>query len=405
MAEKRLKLVTVNTNFFGRVASTIRNVLVPTKIGVNTFIINMKRNSYIKAYKVLERAKEGYNQDRRAQAEEEFKEAYNEYLEAIDKYIMDSIYTKASTQNATKVEKKALSDYYKITTYKDNQYDEYKYKKQIFLLTLDNDLLKEKNKKVDNIFPEIYTNKQNTIYRNLLKNYSVRLLDNTSVNKDTKNAVYLSVFRTLEDYIKDVLPIEMKNSKTNKYNTIKSQYDAYRSYVGKLDEKESLEKNMLLLSMSRTLFTHSLPLGIVEKCYEKLLKDTRVLMVRNLKDKKTKSKNEAKIFSMIKLIVEEYNNKILSGKIYWDDKEEKAEVQKFWNSYKLALTEKEKDILLCQEELRLINKDIDEKLKNAQIKCYYIKKLRELGVRIVNGVSKKYTNKKFTRTINSEVNV
>lgn len=405
MAEKRLKLVTVNTNFFGKVASTIRNVLVPTKIGVNTFIINMKRNSYIKAYKVLERAKEGYNQDRRAQAEEEFKEAYNEYLEAIDKYIMDSIYTKASTQNATKVEKKALSDYYKITTYKDNQYDEYKYKKQIFLLTLDNDLLKEKNKKVDNIFPEIYTNKQNTIYRNLLKNYSVRLLDNTSVNKDTKNAVYLSVFRTLEDYIKDVLPIEMKNSKTNKYNTIKSQYDAYRSYVGKLDEKESLEKNMLLLSMSRTLFTHSLPLGIVEKCYEKLLKDTRVLMVRNLKDKKTKSKNEAKIFSMIKLIVEEYNNKILSGKIYWDDKEEKAEVQKFWNSYKLALTEKEKDILLCQEELRLINKDIDEKLKNAQIKCYYIKKLRELGVRIVNGVSKKYTNKKFTRTINSEVNV
>lgn len=398
MAEKRLKVVSANTNFFGRVASTIRNMLVPTKLGMNTFLINIKRTAFIKAYKALSKAKEGYNQTKREESEKIFKDTYNEYLEAIDKYIMDSIYTKASSGKATRIEKKALSDYYKITTYKQEQYDEYKYRKQIFLLTLDYEIQIEKNKKIDPKFEELYTEKQTLVYRNLLKNYSIRLVDNTSKSSGVKNDIFLSIFKTLNDYVKTILPLEIKNSRTSKYNSILPQYETYKSYVGKLDEKDNLEKKMLLLSMSRTLFTHSLPLGIVEKCYEKLIKDTRVLLLRNINTKK-----ETKVFGMIKLIVEEYNNKILVGKIYWEDKEEKKEVQKFWNSYKLALTEEEKDILLCLEEIRVLKKEQEAEAKNKEMIRFYIKKLKKMGVKFFFGYSTKYHNCKFTRFIQTNV--
>ena len=50
---------------------------------------------------------------------------------------MDSIYAKVRTDRANKIEKKALADYYKINTNKSEQYEEYKNKKQLFLLSLD----------------------------------------------------------------------------------------------------------------------------------------------------------------------------------------------------------------------------------------------------------------------------
>ena len=48
--------------------------------------------------------------------------------------------------------------------------------------------------------------------------------------------------------------------------------------VGKLDTKDNIEKNMILLGISRKLFTHSIPLIVAEQCYEKLLKDARILV-------------------------------------------------------------------------------------------------------------------------------
>ena len=397
MAERRLKVVTANSNFIGRVAGTIKKILVPTKLGVNNFLVTLKRSSYIKAYKTLEKIKEGNSKEKREIAEKELSIAYEEYLEAIDKYVMDSVYTKASSNNATKIEKKALSDYYKITTYKSEQYDEYKYRKQIFLLSLDYNIQKERYKKTESKYEELYAEKQTDVYRGLLKHYSIRLIDNTSKNSVIKNDVFLSIFRILNDYVMDILPLAIKYSKTKKYNSILPQYDAYKSYRGKLDEKENLEKKMLLLSLSRTLFTHSLPLGIVEKSYQKLISDTRILLVRSIGTKK-----EEKVFSMIKLIVEEFNNKILVGKIYWEDKEEKKEVQEFWNKYKQAKTEKERDILLCLEELRTIAKETT-KLANKDIKKYYKNKLKTYGARIVNGYVKREETKIFKRTINEEI--
>ena len=269
---KTLKIITTNTNFIGRVATTIRNILVPTKIGINSFLISMKRRAYIKADKILEKVKEVPSKSQREEAERKYNIAYEEYLEAIDKYIMDSIYAKVRTDRATKVEKKALADYYKINTNKSEQYEEYKNKKQLFLLSLDYKVLKASGKKIDEKYEELYAIKETKIYRNLLKNYSVRLADNRLISNEKKNGIYMEIFRSLAEYVKEILLLEMKHSKVNKYGKIQGEIDKYNSYLGKLDEKDNLERTIILLNLSRTLFTHSLPMPVIEECFRKIIK-------------------------------------------------------------------------------------------------------------------------------------
>ena len=269
---KTLKIITTNTNFIGRVATTIRNILVPTKIGMNSFLISMKRRAYIKADKILEKVKEVPSKSQREEAERKYNIAYEEYLEAIDKYIMDSIYAKVRTDRATKIEKKALADYYKINTNKSEQYEEYKNKKQLFLLSLDYKVLKASGKKIDEKYEELYAIKETKIYRNLLKNYSVRLADNRLISNEKKNGIYMEIFRSLAEYVKEILPLEMKHSKVNKYSKIQPEIDKYNSYLGKLDEKDNLERTIILLNLSRTLFTHSLPMPVIEECFRKIIK-------------------------------------------------------------------------------------------------------------------------------------
>ena len=286
---KTLKIITTNTNFIGRVATTIRNILVPTKIGMNSFLISMKRRAYIKADKILEKVKEVPSKSQREEAERKYNIAYEEYLEAIDKYIMDSIYAKVRTDRATKIEKKALADYYKINTNKSEQYEEYKNKKQLFLLSLDYKVLKASGKKIDEKYEELYAIKETKIYRNLLKNYSVRLADNRLISNEKKNGIYMEIFRSLAEYVKEILPLEMKHSKVNKYAKIQGEIDKYNSYLGKLDEKDNLERTIILLNLSRTLFTHSLPMPVIEECFRKIIKRYKNTFNEYYKWKKRKS--------------------------------------------------------------------------------------------------------------------
>ena len=55
---------------------------------------------------------------------------------------MDSIYKKVKNNTATDFEKNALSKYYGVISLKENEYVEYKYRKQKFLIELDNENVK-----------------------------------------------------------------------------------------------------------------------------------------------------------------------------------------------------------------------------------------------------------------------
>ena len=77
---------------------------------------------------------EKYKED---EQEKKYDLAYTAYLEALDKYVMDSIYKKVKNNTATEFEKDALSRYYEVTSLKEKEYMDYKYRKQKYLIELD----------------------------------------------------------------------------------------------------------------------------------------------------------------------------------------------------------------------------------------------------------------------------
>ena len=129
---------------------------------------------------------------------------------------------------------------------------------------------------------------------------------------------------------------------------------------------------MILLGLSRVLFTHSLPLVAAEQCYNKLLKDVRNLIVTS----KNANKKEETYQMLIKLI-EDYNVKLLSTKVYWDNSDERESYKKFWSKYSKSKDNEEKEILFLKRELSQI--DMSNK-NNIELRKFYKSKLVEFGV-------------------------
>ena len=134
MEEKSLRITGTSTTFFNKITRTLTKMLIPTQIGINGMLITLKRNSLLKAYENYMKDTEDYN---KKELEKKYDDAYTVYLEALDKYVMDSIYKKVKNNTATEFEKDALSRYYEVTSLKEKEYMEYKCRKQKYLLELD----------------------------------------------------------------------------------------------------------------------------------------------------------------------------------------------------------------------------------------------------------------------------
>ncbi len=377
MEQRSLRVVSTNKNFFTKLTNTISRLLIPTKLGINGIMISIKRSSLVKAF-------EAYKNETKDEAKKEilskkYEDAYTLYLEAIDKYIMDSIYKKVKNSTATEFEKDALSNYYEVIHLKQTEYLEYKYKKQQYLLQLDYQTLKSEENKIIHRYERFYSVKIEQLYKGVLKHYSIQLADNLTYQD--KNIIYDKIFDLLEDYITEVLPLKLKLDDSNMYKNIISQYEKFdRFTVGKLDIKDTVEKRMILLGISRQLFTHSLPLVVAEQCYVKILKDLRQIIITT----KIASKKEAAYKLLIELI-EDYNIRLLSTKIYWDKPSDREEYKLFWNEYKklqkgkedLEKYEKQKEILFIKADLKKLQA---AKRDYSKIIDFYKNKLVELGV-------------------------
>jgi len=131
---------------------------------------------------------------------------------------------------------------------------------------------------------------------------------------------------------------------------------------------------MILLGISRVLFTHSLPLVAAEECYAKLVQDVRTMLAAE----STGAKRD-RLFIMLVDLIEEYNVKVLSTKVYWDRPEEREEYRLFWNQYQLLGEDADlgsKQSLLFKYDLCELNK---ESHNQADIIKLYKTKLVELG--------------------------
>lgn len=380
MEGKSLRVYNTDRTFFSKITNTITKLLIPTKVGINGVLISIKRNSLLKAYENFTLSS-NLEEEKKEALSKKYEDVYTLYLDAIDKNIVDSVYKKVKNNTATDFEKDALSRYYLIVHLKENDYTEYKYRKQKYLLELDyQTVLDSEKEKLIERYKKFYCYKMENIYKGILKYYSIKLADNLTLV--AKDEIYNKIFATLEEYIVNILPLKFKSNSTELYKEIVGEYEGFEKYtVGKLDQNEIIEKNMILLGISRRLFTHSLPLMVAEQCYIKLLKDVRSLIV----DTRIIKKQE-KAYSLLIKLIEEYNMKLLSTKVYWDKPNLRQEYRKFWDEYKKLehLKDENEEKYLKEKEILFITNDLKQVLKNEnkyfKIIKFYKNKLVELGV-------------------------
>ncbi len=402
MEERSLRVVGTDKTFFNKLTNTLTKFWIPTQIGINGMRISMKRNALMKVYQATEEIEDGSKQD---VLEKKYEDAYTAYLEALDKYVLDTIYKKVKNETATKLESMALSQYYGIVQLKQSEFVEYKYRKQKYLLELDKETVMSsgKQKNIDK-YLQFYIKKQDSLYKGILKNYSIKLADTTNVYNSSNDAIYTKIFDTLEDYIKNILPLKINDPKLEK---VVKDYEKYEKFtVGKLDARDNIEKNMVLLGLSRNLFTHSLPLVVAEQCYLKLIKDARCLV----QDTKIAAKRE-KAYTMLLNLIEDFDIRLLATKVYWDNAREREKFKVFHEKYKdiEKLKEvdfieyvKEKEVLFIKEDMTRIK---DDKTDYSRLIKYYKRKLVDYGAmkEIRNCITKdqKYKRDKISKRISN----
>lgn len=395
LEERSLKVVDSNTTFFGKLSNTLSKIMIPTKIGINGIVINLKRNNLLKTFENNINFKDNINDDKKHALEQKYQEAYSLYLEAIDKYIMDSVYKKVKTNTASEFEKTAMGNYYKITQLKEKDYNEYKYQKQKYLIELDYESLKLNAKeKIIKKYNEFYVTQMDSFYKGILKCYSVKLAECNRKSDDEKLEVYNKIFNTLEEYVSNIITIKLQSSEgpviQEKIGSEVQRLDQFD--IGVLEPKDYVEKNMILLGISRTIFTHSLPLVATEQCYEKLLKDVRKIIVA---DKTKKAKLET--YNIFLDLMEAYSIKLLSGKVYWEKVEERENYKKFYAEYEKTETAKEKEILFLKREI----KTIENNKENKEILNFYKERLISYGVmKNIKNICRTSSNYTRTRKVN-----
>lgn len=401
MEERSLRVYSSEKTFFSKITNTLTKLLIPTKVSLNGMMISMKRNNVLKAYENSLNVEKIEDENRREAISKKVDDTYALYLESIDKYIMDSIYKKVKNDTASEFEKEALSQYYMITHLKETGYTEYKYKKQMYLMRLDYETVSNEKTKILEKYKKFYAAEMEILYKGLLKHYSIRLADNISDGE--KQEIYNKIFKTLEEYISNILPIKMELDNNDKYKEILDGYNEFERFtVGKLDQNDNIEKNMILLGISRKLFTHSLPLVVAEQCYIKLLKDARSLIV----DTKI-AKKQQKAYSLLINIMEEYNVRLLSTKIYWDKPSQREEYKAFWNEYKKVneLKDSNYDEYIKQKEILFVESDLKKvsinENKYYKIIKFYKNRLVELGAmrELMNSYS---SDGKYTKVVKNE---
>lgn len=374
MEERSLRIVGADKTFFGRLTNTLTKMIMPTKMGINGIIISIKRNAMLKAYSNLSEI--GENSDKEEALTQKYDGTYASYLETIDKHVMDTIYKKVKNRTASLFEENALAKYYTVVNLKETQHTEYKYRKQKYLIELDYEGLEAgKNEKLLKKYKKFYYKTMEGIYKGILKTYSVNLANSVNEDSSVKEVIYKKIFDTIEEYLEKVLPLKIEFEPDIDKEII-NEYDKFATFrAGKLEKKETIEKQIVVLGISRKLFTHSLPLVVAEQCYKKLIKNVRDLIITSPNKKK-----EDMAYNMLIGLIEEFNIKLLSTKIYWDNTEERQKFKNFLDEYKALEHNKnyetEKQALILKYELKELNV---EPQKNEKIIAFYRNKLTDFG--------------------------
>ena len=106
---------------------------------------------------------------------------------------------------------------------------------------------------------------------------------------------------------------------------------------------------------------------------------------RNLIVSATGKKKQEETYSLLLNIIEDYNIRLESTKVYWDNQDEKDDYKKFWDNYKKIIKLKQKNYIefVKQREVLFIRADMKQLKKSkkdfSEIKKFYKQKLVEYG--------------------------
>ena len=202
----------------------------------------------------------------------------------------------------------------------------------------------------------------------------MKMTEKVDINR--KIELYDKVFEVLDEYVRNI--VSLKKMTDEDIVKLYSMYETYE--VGKLDQIDTLDKRMILIAMSRKLFTHSLPLVIAEKMYVRTLKDIRNLIV----DTKISRKRES-AYQLLLKAMEQYVDRLLSVKMYWSSDSDRNFFVEFGLKRKEIdslrntdhnLYDLKRQILFIKADMKFLKKYGD---KYYRIIKFYKSKLFELG--------------------------
>lgn len=378
MAELQLKVVkNTGDGIWGKALNNFNKVFYSSGSGLFNLVINSKRNSLLRANANYVEMINIANEKKRNTIADKYERAYDGYLEALERHITDTVYTRVQKRVSTLKENRMLSDYYEVNSLKGTEYCEYKYRRQIMYLQMDweNILASNKSELFVSKYKAFYVNVVDQLYKGLMRHYSVRLT-NQSENKEQ---VFQKIYDSVEDYIKLVLPyLEETEGR-------KEVLEGYKTYIQTIDlyakkEINSIKRELYLLELGIGLFTYCLPILATEECYLDIISRCRSTLpnIYITADK----------FEMYNLLLdakENYAYNVLSKKTLWDSEEEQKEFDEMWkifdeytklkridfNEYKRL-----REILFIKWEKSCLN---NSKAEAKELRAYYRERMKQVG--------------------------
>ena len=371
-----------DNNLFNKAIKNFQNVIVLSNKSFKGISVKFRRRNIIRQYERYMNISKCSNAEKRENIQKKYEQTYDAYLRSLNTYITDNIYPKVLDNRGSYEENKIIQEYLQIVELKDVDYMEYKYKRQKFLLSNDIlNVLPMENLYWLEIYKRFYVEKMDEIYKTLVKTYAIKLIQN---NND--NEIYDKIYNEIEEYITDILPykIELDFEHKKDYTAIieaSKQLKTYRYEANLFNKIKYIEKNNLLLTISREIFVHSLPIIAAEQCYIKLLKEVRQLIVR------PKDFNEqTDAYNLLIDLIHSYNIHLLCKKVYWEDSRIREEYNKFWKEYQRIMKlenidydeyVRQRDSLFIYYDLKLLNRLKTDKYED--IKNFYRRKLKQLN--------------------------
>lgn len=377
MAELRLKVVNESgEGLFDKAVSNFSKVIYSSGAGLYGFVISSKRNALLKVYASYKDYTNIADEGKRNAIVKKYEKAYQNYLDTLEKYLKENIYHKVQKKVGTLQENKLLSQYYEVVALKGTQYDEYKPKRQILLLDMDWEiLLGNKSNAAVSKYKPFYITTIDQIYKSMMRHYAVVLTDKKNEQEDK----YHRIYQLVENYIKNVLPYKEETPENNLI------LEAYKKYVTTIDvytkkTENGIKKNLVLLELSRKVFSYSLPMVAAEQCYLKLIEDCRVGIENAFLDI-----DKFELYQLLINAMESYHENILSKKNYWDSPILKEEYETFWDKFQnlkklervdLEEYQRQREILFVTYDIQALKK---EKKKHEEVRLFYRMRLKEIG--------------------------